>query len=239
MATIPADWQTELDKRGFGSVEVKKLLDVAYNPVQGVVYPPRAQVFRAFELSKLARVRVVVLGQDPYYAHPGQAHGLAFSVPDLGPSVPRSIRIPPALSSIFRNLEVGAANDPLSPFTRPANGDLSAWASRGVLLLNVALTVVAGEKASHLKLWQEFTAAVLDVLSDTGRPIAVMLWGGPAQAYASAVKPPAEVFPMPHPAYRPLKGQRNVWRSGLRLPFTAVNSFLVRNGRRAVDWRLI
>lgn len=131
---------------------MKRLIDDAYQPTQGLVFPPRSQVLRAFELTRLARVRAVILGQDPYYKHAGQAHGLSFSVPKLAPSIHASVRIPPALYSIFSNLEQMTPADPLRRFVRPPDGDLSRWADQGVLLLNVALTVRAGEPESHLQI---------------------------------------------------------------------------------------
>lgn len=238
MPALPSDWHTALAGHGFGQVKVQQLIDDAYQPTQGSVYPPRAQVLRAFELTRLNRVRAVILGQDPYFKHAGQAHGLSFSVPQLAPSVPASVRIPPAVYSIFSNLEQMAPNDPLRRFMRPPNGDLSGWARDGVLLLNVALTVRAGEPESHLSIWQDFTAAVLAALRDGGQPIAFMLWGDWAQSYRGNVAHPAQTFLMPHPAYRPKKGQKNVWRAGHRLPFAEANAYLVGNNRAEIDWRL-
>ncbi len=238
MPALPSDWHAALARHGFGSVEVEQLIDDAYQPTQGSVYPPRAQVLRAFELTRLNQVRAVILGQDPYYRHAAQAHGLSFSVPKLARSVPASVRIPPALYSIFSNLERTAPSDPLRRFVRPPHGDLSRWAREGVLLLNVALTVRAGEPESHLQIWQDFTTAVMAALSDGGQPIAFMLWGNWALTYQGNVKCPARQFLMPHPAYRPERGQKNVWRSGLQLPFAEVNAFLVRNNRAEIDWRL-
>ena len=138
------------------------------------VYP--AAVFRAFELTPLARTRVVILGQDPYHG-PGQAQGLAFSVP-------AGERVPPSLRNIFVELERDLGLPP------PASGSLSAWAARGVLLLNTTLTVEDGLPAAHARLgWQTLTDRVVQVLADQPQPLVFMLWGGHAQAWAALIAP--------------------------------------------------
>jgi uracil-DNA glycosylase len=138
-----------------------------------VVYP--GQVFRALELTPKAAVRVVILGQDPYHG-PGQAEGLAFSVPP-------GVRVPPSLRNIFKELQrdLGQAV--------PASGSLTAWCAQGVLLLNSALTVLAGQAGSHSRLgWQALTEAVVTALAQDPAPKVFMLWGAHAQAQAARVQ---------------------------------------------------
>jgi uracil-DNA glycosylase len=189
-----------------------------------LVYP--AQVFRAFALTPLARTRVVILGQDPYHG-PGQAEGLAFSVP-------AGQRIPPSLRNLFKELQRDLALPP------PVSGSLAAWAGRGVLLLNTALTVEDGQAASHAKLgWQALTDAVCRALWADAAPKVFLLWG--AHAQARWVNLPAGggqhlVLQANHPS--PL--------SALRPPapfigcghFRRASDFLAAAGRGAVDWHL-
>ena len=144
-----------------------------------VVYP--APVFRALDMTPLARTRVVILGQDPYHGE-GQAEGLAFSVP---PGVP----LPPSLRNVFKELRRDLG------LSAPTGGHLGAWAARGVLLLNTSLTVEDGAPGSHSKLgWQVLTDAVIDAAARDAMPKVFMLWGTHAQAKAALI----EVAPTPH-----------------------------------------
>ena len=137
-----------------------------------VVYP--AAVFRAFELTPLARTRVVILGQDPYHGA-GQAEGLAFSVP-------AGQRVPPSLRNIFRELQRDLNLPP------PASGSLAGWAAQGVLLLNTSLTVEDGQPAAHSRLgWQALTDRVVQVLAGQPQPLVFMLWGAHAQARSALI----------------------------------------------------
>ena len=138
------------------------------------VYP--AAVFRAFELTPLARTRVVILGQDPYHG-PGQAEGLAFSVP-------AGQRLPPSLRNIFLELQRDLGVPP------PVSGSLTDWATRGVLLLNTTLTVEDGQPATHARLgWQTLTDRVVQALADLRRPLVFMLWGAHAQSRVPLIAP--------------------------------------------------
>lgn len=135
------------------------------------VYPPRP--FRALEVTPLPRVRAVVLGQDPYHG-PGQAEGLAFSVPP-------GVAPPPSLRNIFRELACGAA--------APPSGSLLPWAERGVLLLNTCLTVEAGQPGSHAKKgWEQLTDSLLQAVARQASPCAYLLWGAHAQAKAGLIR---------------------------------------------------
>ena len=165
------DWQPLLDawRRSPAGQALIQAVDQRVSD-GAVVYP--AQVFRAFALTPLARTRVLILGQDPYHG-PGQAEGLAFSVP-------AGQRIPPSLRNLFKELQ----RDLGLPV--PASGSLVAWAEHGVLLLNTTLTVEDGQAASHAKLgWQVLTDAVCQALWSDAAPKAFLLWGAHAQARLS------------------------------------------------------
>ena len=132
------------------------------------VYPPARLIFHALDSCPLTDTTVVILGQDPYHG-PGQAHGLSFSVPD-------GVSHPPSLINIFKELETDIGKD------YPQNGSLSSWASQGVLLLNATLTVLASQAGSHQnKGWEQFTDAVIDVISTQCDHVVFMLWGNYAK----------------------------------------------------------
>ena len=185
------------------------------------VYPPADRQFRAFALTPPERVRVVILGQDPYHG-PGQANGLAFSVNS-------GTALPPSLKNIYRELEADLGCPP------PPDGDLSGWAAQGVLLLNTVLTVEAGSANSHQKIgWQTFTDAVVDALAALPQPVAFVLWGAQAQkkAAAAAASPhPRLLHQSPHPS--PLSAHRGFFGSR---PFSAVNGFLTAHGQPPIDF---
>jgi uracil-DNA glycosylase len=187
-----------------------------------IVYPPAP--LRALELTPLADVRVVILGQDPYHGA-GQAHGLAFSVAD-------GVRPPPSLRNIFLELarDCGCAE--------PANGNLERWARQGVLLLNAVMTVEAGAPGSHAKRgWEVFTDAVVDALVQHPAPKVFLLWGAHAQAKGALIAASAHahaVLQANHPS--PLSARRPP------LPFlgcghfSRANAFLASHGRGRIDW---
>ncbi len=158
---LPADWAVVLG--GAGRRAENRVAQLYGASDSGSIYPDRRRVFRAFHETAFEGVRVVVLGQDPYYDRIGKADGLAFSISD-GPAVD-------SLHEIFESL---AADVP--GFNRPGIGDLSPWASRGVLLLNSALTVPAGTAGKHLRAWSGFTRSVLRALNERQDPTAFMLW---------------------------------------------------------------
>ena len=139
-----------------------------------VIYPPGSQIFRAFDLTPVEQVKVVILGQDPYHG-PGQAHGLSFSVPANVPA-------PPSLKNIFKEIETDLGVQ-MSGYP-----DLEKWARQGVLLLNAVLTVRGGQAASHSKIgWQEFTDAVIKYISDNCEGVVFMLWGNFARTKAELI----------------------------------------------------
>lgn len=185
------------------------------------VYPKR--VLRALELTPRAAVKVVLLGQDPYHG-PGQAEGLAFSVP-------AGVRLPPSLRNVFleRQRDLG-----LAP---PASGSLQAWAERGVLLLNATLSVEAHRPGSHSKLgWQALTDAICSSAARSDRPTVFMLWGAHAQATAARVGigAPHLALASNHPS--PLSARRGPVPFAGCGHFGAANRFLDASGRGAIDW---
>ena len=214
-------WQTrlqpELDKPYFAALMQR--VDEAYRT--GTVYPPRQELFAAFRLTPPERVRVVILGQDPYH-EPGQANGLSFSVAP-------GVRLPPSLRNIFEELRTDCGVTP------PDSGDLTPWAEQGVFLLNSSLSVQAGAAGSHQAFgWQTFTDAVVAALAKLPQPVAFILWGAHAQkkaVIAQSSSYPRLVLQSPHPS--PLSAYRGFFGSR---PFSAVNEFLVQHGEAPVRW---
>ncbi len=185
-----------------------------------IIYPPGSQIFRAFDLTPVDKVKVVILGQDPYHG-PGQAHGLSFSVPSGVPA-------PPSLKNIFKEIE--------SDLGVKMSGypDLEKWARQGVLLLNAVLTVRSAEAASHSRIgWQEFTDAVIRYISDNCEGVVFMLWGNFARTKAELIDRSRHVvLEAAHPS--PLA--RGAF-FGCR-HFSRANQALVSFGRTPIDWRL-
>ncbi len=184
------------------------------------IYPPGREIFRAFELTPVDEVKVVILGQDPYHG-PGQAMGLSFSVPDGVPA-------PPSLRNIFKEVEDDLG---VKMSGRPC---LERWARQGVLLLNAILTVRAGEPASHGAIgWQQFTDAVIRYLSDNRERIVFMLWGNFARSKAPLIDHGKHlVLEAAHPS--PLA--RGAF-FGCR-HFSKANAYLSSIGKDPIDWKL-
>lgn len=185
-----------------------------------IIFPPGGQIFRAFDLTPLDKVKVVILGQDPYHGV-GQAHGLSFSVPEGVPA-------PPSLKNIFKEIE--------SDLGVKMSGypNLENWARQGVLLLNAVLTVRSGEAASHGKIgWQEFTDAVIRCISDNCEGVVFMLWGNFARTKTSLIDHSRHiVLEAAHPS--PLA--RGAF-FGCR-HFSRANAALTASGRKPIDWQL-
>lgn len=184
------------------------------------IYPKGSEIFRAFELTPVPVVRVVILGQDPYHG-PGQAHGLAFSVPE-------GVPLPPSLQNIFAEIRADAG------LTPHPSGDLTRWAVQGVLLLNATLTVQAGVAGSHQRRgWEAFTDAAIQQLSAYRHGLVFLLWGNYAQAKAPLINATKHtILRAPHPS--PLSAHRGFL--GCR-HFTQANAALERAGRAPIDWR--
>ena len=185
-----------------------------------VIYPPGSQIFRAFDLTPVEQVKVVILGQDPYHG-PGQAHGLSFSVPAGVPA-------PPSLKNIFREIETDLG------VRMSGYPDQEKWARQGVLLLNAVLTVRSGEAASHSKIgWEQFTDAVIRCISDHCEGVVFMLWGNFARTKRGLIDHSRHyVLEAAHPS--PLArgaffGSRH---------FSQANSLLAARGLTPIDWQL-
>jgi uracil-DNA glycosylase len=186
-----------------------------------VLYPPGAEIFNAFEHTPFDKVRVVILGQDPYHG-PGQAHGLCFSV---RPGVPT----PPSLVNVFKEIQRDLGIAP------PDHGCLMPWADRGVLLLNSVLTVERGNAASHQgKGWEGFTDAAIDALNRERDGIVFMLWGSYAQRKGQLIDRRRHcVLTSVHPS--PLSAHRGFIGCG---HFSAANRYLEDQGQAPLDWSL-
>ena len=185
-----------------------------------VIFPPGGRIFRAFELTPVDSVKVVILGQDPYHGY-GQAMGLCFSVPENVPA-------PPSLRNIFKEIE-----DDLG-VRMSGSPDLTPWARQGVLLLNAILTVRAGEAASHGTIgWQRFTDAVIRYVSDHCAGVVFLLWGNYARSKRDLIDGSRHlILEAAHPS--PLA--RGAF-FGCR-HFSKANDYLVRQGKTPVDWAL-
>lgn len=183
------------------------------------IYPPGRQIFSAFNLTPLTAVRVVILGQDPYHGR-GQAHGLAFSVPD-------GIKIPPSLQNIYKEL-----NNDLG-ISIPQTGNLEKWARQGVLLLNATLTVRANQAGSHQNHgWEHFTDQVIRAISELRAGVVFLLWGKFAQEKESLIDTSKHfVLKAPHPS--PFSVHRGFF--GCR-HFSKTNEILRSNGMGEIDW---
>jgi uracil-DNA glycosylase len=185
------------------------------------IYPPGPEIFAAFEATPFDRVKVVILGQDPYHG-PGQAHGLCFSV---RPGVP----VPPSLENMFKELQRDLG------LPRPDHGWLVPWARQGVLLLNAVLTVEEGRAGAHQgRGWEGFTDHVVDVLNREREGLVFLLWGAYAQKKGAIVDGRCHrVLRTTHPS--PLSAHRGFLGCG---HFSAANDYLVRHGQAPIDWSL-
>lgn len=185
-----------------------------------VIYPPGSQIFKAFDLTPLDQVKVVILGQDPYHGD-GQAMGLSFSVPD-------GIPAPPSLKNIFKEVETDLG------ITMSGRPNLENWARQGVLLLNAILTVRAGEAASHSAIgWQQFTDAVISRINAERDGVVFMLWGNFARAKRELIDSSRHhILEAAHPS--PLA--RGAF-FGCR-HFSRANEILIRQGRQPINWQL-
>ena len=210
--------QSEFDKPYFASL-VQYLHKEKAEGRQ--VFPPGKDIFKAFELTPVDKVKVVILGQDPYHGY-GQAMGLSFSVPAGVPA-------PPSLKNIFKEIESDLG------VRMSGNPDLRKWAEQGVLLLNAVLTVRAGEPTSHSAIgWQQFTDEVIKIVSDREEPMVFMLWGANARSKKNLIDTKKHLVlecahPSPLSAYNGFFGCRH---------FSKCNDFLVKHGQAPINWQL-
>jgi len=218
------EWRATLEKE-FGKPYFEKLCDFLAEEEKrkAVVYPPEKDLFNALNSCPPSKVKVVILGQDPYHG-PNQAHGLCFSV------LPGN-RIPGSLRNIYKELN----EDPGVPFTIPKTGFLQAWCDQGVLLLNASLSVRKASAGSHMKKgWELFTDRVIERINEEQEHVVFLLWGKKAQDKASMVSSSRHlILKAPHPS--PLSAHTGFL--GCR-HFSKANAYLKTHGKGEIDWEL-
>ena len=189
---------------------------------QHIIYPSGKNIFRSFELTPLSKVKVVILGQDPYHG-PNQAHGLSFSVQ-------KGVRVPPSLKNIYQELNTDLEVTP------PSHGDLSKWATEGVLLLNAMLTVRASQPGSHQQIgWQQFTDCVIQTVSNQLEHCVFILWGNYARSKTALIDNAKHlIIESPHPS--PFAAHRGFFGSK---PFSRTNTYLAEHQKSPIDWQLL
>lgn len=207
--------QTEFDAPYFAQL----VAFVRHEYQQGRVYPPGRLIFNAFDQCPFDRVKVVIIGQDPYH-EPGQAQGLCFSVPD-------GVIIPPSLANIYKEIE-----DDLG-VKCPCSGDLTRWAQQGVLLLNATLTVREHQAGSHQRRgWEQFTDAVIATLNRERSGLVFLLWGSYAQSKRMLIDASRHlVLQSPHPS--PLSAHRGFFGNH---HFSQANAWLQAHGQQPIAW---
>ncbi len=227
--SLPEDWKkilhSEISKTYF--TELCHAVERLYCKQGNSIYPPQSLLFHAFSLCTFENVKVVILGQDPYYKK-GQAHGLAFSVPE-------GVPIPPSLSNIYK--EIYTATD--HPINRmigcdtPESGNLERWAKQGVLLLNSVLTVEEDKPGSHSSLgWERFTDAVIQKISDEKEHVVFLLWGVYAQTKEKHINTGQHlVLTSSHPS--PLSAYRGFFGCD---HFNKTNQYLKKHHIQTIDW---
>ena len=219
---LPDSWNAYLGEE-FGApyMQALRAFLAEEKAAHKVIYPHSSHWFRAFELTPLEQVKVVILGQDPYHG-PNQAHGLCFSV---RPGVPT----PPSLQNIYKELAADVGTSPVN------HGFLESWARQGVMLLNSVLTVEQGNAGSHRNRgWETFTDRAIQVINEYCSGVVFLLWGSYAQKKASFVDRGKHlVLHAPHPS--PLSAHRGFF--GTR-HFSQANAFLQERGAAPVDWQL-
>ena len=205
----------EFDKPYF--VELTKFVKTEYQ--NNTVYPPPKFIFNALDSLPVDKVKVVILGQDPYHG-PGQAHGLSFSVPD-------GIALPPSLQNIYKEIESDLGKK------RSVSGNLERWTKQGVLLLNATLTVRAHLAGSHQnKGWELFTDAIIHKLAEKKDHLVFILWGNYAQRKGAFIDTDKHlVLKAPHPS--PLSAFNGFFGSK---PFSKTNEYLIAHGETPIDW---
>jgi uracil-DNA glycosylase len=220
-SSLPSDWHTllkdEFKKEYF--LDLKEFV-IGEREIFSV-FPETFNLFRAFIETRFNNLKVVILGQDPYHKK-GQAHGLAFSVPD-------NIPIPPSLNNIFQELESDLG------IKAPRTGNLTKWANRGVFLLNTILTVREGQANSHREQgWEIFTDKVINLISEKKENVVFILWGKNAQAKKHLIDTSKHlILAAPHPS--PLSAYRGFFGSK---PFSQTNEFLVKTGQTPINWQI-
>jgi len=217
---IESSWKKVLENE-FDEKYFKDLVEfVKEEYKKSTVYPPARFIFNAFELTPFDRVKVVILGQDPYHG-PSQANGLAFSVND-------DVKIPPSLVNIYKEIETDTGLK-----SKNKNGNLEDWAKQGVLLLNATLTARAGQAGSHQnKGWEKFTDSVIKILSEKKENLVFILWGSYAQKKGLVIDENKHmVIKSAHPS--PLSAFGGFFGSK---PFSQTNAYLIFNNKEPIIW---
>jgi len=217
-----ADWSQQLDFI-FKQDYYQQLLEfLKYESAHNkTIYPPKDQIFSAFDLSSFNNTKVIILGQDPYH-NEGQAHGLSFSVPE-------GVSIPPSLRNIYQELESDLNIQP------GKNGDLTRWATQGVLLLNSVLTVERNSPGSHAKSgWVDFTDTVIDILNEQKHNLVFLLWGAYAQQKSKLIDQNKHLVltaahPSPFSAHKGFFGCKH---------FSKTNDYLKIHSQQVINWKL-
>lgn len=218
---FPDEWHNHL-KESMSSDSFKELKRfILQERKERTVFPPSEDIFNAFIYTPLEKIKVVILGQDPYHNY-NQAHGLAFSVRD-------GIKVPPSLQNIYVELQHDLG------LNIPDSGNLQKWAERGVFLLNTVLTVRKGEANSHRgRGWEEFTDSVIETISQERSGVVFILWGKPAQSKEKLIDSSKHlILKAPHPS--PLSAYRGFFGSK---PFSRTNGYLKSIGKTAINWQL-
>jgi uracil-DNA glycosylase len=217
---IESSWKQAL-KDEFKKPYFKQVVQhIKTERLQGkVIYPPGPLIFNAFSKTPLDKVKVVILGQDPYHG-PGQAMGLSFSVPD-------GVTPPPSLVNIFKELQEDTG------LAIPNTGNLTKWAEQGVLLLNASLTVRAADPMSHAKIgWHNFTDTVISTISHENKKVVFILWGKFAQEKKKLIDNKKHlILTAAHPS--PLSAHNGFFGSR---PFSKTNEYLMQNGLDPINW---
>ena len=220
MVDIEASWKQHLEGE-FTKPYFTQLTESVRNEYRnGLCFPPGKLVFNAFNLCPFDKVKVVILGQDPYHEQ-GQAMGLSFSVPE-------GIMLPPSLQNIYKEIQ----NDLGKPI--PTSGDLTRWAKQGVLLLNATLTVRASSPGSHQNRgWEQFTDAVIRTVSEQRTNVVFLLWGNYARQKGAKIDRAKHlVLESGHPS--PMSANKGYWFGNRH--FSQTNSYLISKGLQPIDW---
>ena len=221
MGSVTNDWLPVIEEETKKDYYKKLYLFLKEEYARQIIYPKSDDIFNALHLTPLSKVKVVILGQDPYH-EPGQAEGLSFSVP-------KGEKFPPSLQNIYKELQ-----DELGCYI-PTSGSLRKWAEQGVLLLNTLLTVRAHAAFSHQgKGWEYFTDALIEAVNKEDRPIVYLLWGKAARSKATMLNNPKHlILESAHPS--PLSAHRGFMGNG---HFKKANEFLMANNIEPIDWQI-
>lgn len=218
---IEASWKQVLNNEFEKDYFIKLTEFVKNEYATKTIYPPKSQIFSTFDYTSFDDVKVVIIGQDPYHGE-GQANGLSFSVAD-------GVKIPPSLRNIYKELKTDLG------IIESTSGNLEAWAKQGVLLLNATLTVEAANAGSHQnKGWEDFTDAVIKLLSEEKENLVFVLWGSYAQKKGKKINREKHfVIESAHPS--PLSVYRGFWDSK---PFSKTNEYLKSKHMQEIDWKI-